>query len=182
MNIRQALLEEHSRQHTETIAAYIGSDTERFGILMSLFTGGETRVVQRSAWVLSYVIRKYPSLLTPYLAQTIDLLTTPGLPTAVPRNILRVLQDFPLPESVHGPLMDACFRFIADPAAPIAVKAFSLTVLDNLSRTYPEIRPELITTIEERLPFETAAFRSRARKIAAARSGGRRAKKAGGNA
>jgi hypothetical protein len=165
MNIRQALLEDHSKRHTGTIAAYTGNDTERFGVLMSLFTGGETRLVQRSAWVLSYVIRKHPSLLTPYLAQTIDLLKTPGLPTAVPRNILRVLQDIPLPESVHEPLMDACFRFIADPAAPIAVKAFSLTVLDNLSRTYPEIRGELVTTVQERLPYETAAFRSRARKV-----------------
>ncbi|HTJ10454.1 MAG TPA: hypothetical protein VL547_00435 [Dinghuibacter sp.] len=93
MNIRQALLEEHSKQQAQAIAAHIGKDTQRFGVLMSLFTGTEYRVIQRSAWVLSYVIRKYPSLLTPYLAQTIDLLRAPGLPTAVPRNILRVLQD-----------------------------------------------------------------------------------------
>lgn len=165
MNIRQALLEEHSKQQTEAVAVYIGNNAQRFGVLMSLFTGDNTHLIQRSAWVLSYVIRKHPTLLTPYLAQTIDLLTTPGLPTAVPRNILRVLQSLDVPAGLHGRLMDACFRFIAEPSTPIAVKAFSLTVLDNLSRTYPEIRGELITTIRERLPYETAAFRSRARKI-----------------
>ena len=94
----------------------------------------------------------------------------------MPRNILRVLQSYDIPASLHGRLMDACFRFIADPLAPIAVKAFSLTVLDKLSREYPDIRGELVTTIEERLPHETAAFRSRARKILAGPQTARRAR------
>lgn len=169
MNIRQALLDEHSKQQTVSIAGYIGKDAQRFGVLMSLFTGNDTRLIQRSAWVLSYVIREHPSLLAPHLAQTIDLLSTPGLPTAVPRNILRVLQENEVPEALQGKLMDACFRFIADPQAPIAVKAFALTVLHNLSRQYPEILPELETIIRERMEFETAAFKSRAKKILAAK-------------
>ena len=165
MNIRQALLDEHSKEQTVRIAGYIGSNPQRFAVLMSLFTGDNTRLIQRSAWTLSYVIRKHPSLLHPYLAQTIDLLGTPGLPTAVPRNILRVLQDFDIPETLQGKLMDVCFRYIAEPATPIAVKAFSLTVLHNLSRQYPEILPELKTIIEERWDTETPAFKSRAKRI-----------------
>ncbi|TDX02300.1 hypothetical protein [Dinghuibacter silviterrae] len=169
MNIRQALLEEHSRQQTLRIAGYIGDDPERFEALMSIFFGDEPRLIQRSAWTLSYVIRKHPTLITPYLAQTIDLLGRPGLPTAVPRNILRILQDITVPITLQGHLMDYCFRAVSDPSTPIAVKAFSLTVLHNLSFTYPEILPELETVIHERLPYETAAFRSRARKILAAK-------------
>lgn len=165
MNIRQALLDEHSKEQAIRIAGYIGSDAQRFAILMSIFTGDNTRLIQRSAWTLSYVIRKHPSLLNPYLAQTIDLLGTPGLPTAVPRNILRVLQDMDIPEALQGKLMDVCFRYITEPGTPIAVKAFSLTVLHNLSRQYPEILPELKTIIEERWDTETPAFKSRAKRI-----------------
>ncbi|MEI9912474.1 MAG: hypothetical protein WDO71_24170 [Bacteroidota bacterium] len=44
-------------------------------------------------------------------------------------------------------------------------KAFSLTILQNLSRLYPEIRNEIKVIIEERWEHETAAFRSRAKKI-----------------
>jgi hypothetical protein len=167
MNIRQALLDEHSKEQTVRIAGYIGDNPERFAVLMSLFTGDNTRLIQRSAWTLSYVIRKHPSLLHPYLAQTIDLLGIPGLPTAVPRNILRVLQDFDVPEALQGRLMDVCFRYIGEPETPIAVKAFALTVLHNLSRQYPEILPELKTVIEERWDSETPAFRSRAKRILA---------------
>jgi hypothetical protein len=61
--------------------------------------------------------------------------------------------------------MDICFTYIADPQEKVAVKAFSLTILENLSHQYPEIRNELKLIIEERWEHETAAFRSRAKKI-----------------
>jgi hypothetical protein len=165
MNIRQALLEEHSKQQTLAIAGYIGNNPERFSVLMSIFMGDEPRLTQRSAWALSYVIRKHPSLMGPYLAQTIDLLSDRSQPSAVPRNILRVLQDMEIPEALQGKVMDVCFGFISDPTAMIAFKAFSLSILHNLSRQYPEILPELELIIRDRWDQETPAFRSRARKI-----------------
>jgi hypothetical protein len=61
--------------------------------------------------------------------------------------------------------MTACFQFISDVDTPVAVKAFSLTLLDNLSKEYPEITPELKLIIEDRWNDETPAFKSRAKKI-----------------
>ncbi|MBS1670911.1 MAG: hypothetical protein JST94_05595 [Bacteroidetes bacterium] len=61
--------------------------------------------------------------------------------------------------------MNACFNFIETPATPVAIKAFSLTILQKLSLQYPEIKQELKLIIEERWEHETAAFKSRARKI-----------------
>jgi len=58
-----------------------------------------------------------------------------------------------------------CFGFIVDVKEEIAVKAFSLTILENLSKQYPEIKHELKVIIEERWDYETAAFHSRAKKI-----------------
>jgi hypothetical protein len=45
------------------------------------------------------------------------------------------------------------------------VKAFSLSILSNLSADYPEIRGELKIIIEEQWEHATPAFRSRAKKI-----------------
>ncbi len=165
MDIRQALLTEHSRTQAISIAAFIGNDPERFRILMDIFFHEKYRLVQRSAWVLSYAIKKHPSLIQPYLAQTIDLLIDGKQPDAVPRNILRILQTMDVPEALQGKLMDICFGYVQEPTTPIAIKAFALTVLHNLSKQYPDIRQELYTVIEERLPYESAAFLSRARKI-----------------
>jgi hypothetical protein len=173
MDIRQALLTEHSKTQVLAIAAYIGNNPERFRVLMDIFFHEKYRLVQRSAWALSYVIDSHPSLIQPYLAQTIDLLNAGKQPDAVPRNILRILQKIEVPEYLQGKLMDICFTFVQEPGTPIAIKAFSLTVLHNLSKQYPEILSELQTVIRERLPYETAAFHSRARKILSDKRRGR---------
>ena len=54
--------------------------------------------------------------------------------------------------------MDICFRYVASPKEAVAVKAFSLTVLGNLAKLYPEILPEIKLLIEAQLPNQTAAF------------------------
>ena len=65
----------------------------------------------------------------------------------------------------HGEVMNTCFEFVADPETLPAIKASSLTVLEKLAEKYPDIKPELKLIIEERWPYESAAFKSRARKI-----------------
>ena len=42
---------------------------------------------------------------------------------------------------------------------------FSLTVLANLSKKYPEIIPEIKVLIEEQLPHQSTGFKSRANKL-----------------
>ncbi len=61
--------------------------------------------------------------------------------------------------------MALCFEYIASPTEAVAVKAFSLSILQNLSKHYPEIRQEIVLIINERCPYETAAFRVRAKKV-----------------
>jgi hypothetical protein len=76
-----------------------------------------------------------------------------------------VLEAIEIPEVFHGDVMNACFKFIETPSTPVAIKASSLTTLFNLSKIYPEIKQELKTIIEDRMDNETAAFKSRGRKI-----------------
>ena len=51
--------------------------------------------------------------------------------------------------------MEICFRYVESPTETVAVKAFALTVLGNLSKQYPEILPEIKLMIEEQLPHQT---------------------------
>lgn len=125
----------------------------------------EYRVVQRAAWPIGIVGQTHPHLLTKHLPVFVSLLGKPGLHNAVRRNITRLLQYVSIPEPLKGDVMDACFSFIYDLQEKASVKAFSLTILEKLALEYPEILPEIITVIEERWDYETAAFHSRARKI-----------------
>jgi hypothetical protein len=165
MNIKDLLIAEHSKKQTDRIVKYIGADAGRFAVLMKLFFAGEYRITQRAAWPMSYCIQNHPELTKPYFKKLLDFLQKPGVHNAVARNTLRLLQDIDIPEKYQGQLMSICFDYIQDIKTPAAVKAFSLTILENFSKKYPEILPELKTIIEERWPHETSAFKSRAKKI-----------------
>lgn len=166
MDLRHEILQEHSRVQTLKIAGWIGSDKMRLAQLMEMFLNGECRVVQRAAWVVRMVYDKHPENVLPYLEQLINKMNEPGVHVAVKRNVVGILQDVAIPESLHGEVMNTCFDLLADPKETIAVRCNSMTVLDNLSRTYPEIRQELVAIIQDQLEQETTAgFRARARKI-----------------
>lgn len=165
MDLLAAIEKEHSKEQTTRIVKYVGKDKKKFAELMQLFLKGEYRVTQRAGWPLSICVEKYPELMQPYFKKLLDYLDQPGTHEAVTRNIVRILQYVDIPKRFHGRVMNACFEFISTPDTPIAVKAFSLTVLEHLAEEYPDIKPELKVIIEERWDHETAAFRSRAKKI-----------------
>jgi hypothetical protein len=167
MDILQSLTREHSKKQTDRIVSFIGADKGRFAVLIKLFFAGEYRITQRAAWPLSYCVGAHPELIDPYFKRLLDNLERSDIPVAVIRNTVRLLQDVSIPKKHQGRVMKICFEFIQSPETPIAVKAFSLTILSHLAADYPDIRGELKLIIEEQWEHSTAAFRSRAKKILA---------------
>src|SRR6202042_2603660 len=165
MDLLKLLREEHSKKQTDRIVNYIGDDQKRFAELIKLFFKGEYRITQRAAWPMSYCVRRHPELISPYFKTRLQNLARKDIHIAVIRNTVRLLQDVSIPKRYHGRVMSTCFDFIQSAETPIAVKAFSLTILANFSSQYPEIRAELQLIIEDQWEHATAAFRSRAKKI-----------------
>jgi hypothetical protein len=165
MKLREEILKEHSKAQCVRIVKWIGKDPAKFESLMQLFLHDEYRVVQRAGWPLSYSVRAHPELIEKYFAEILENVKQPNIHNAVKRNTMRLLQDVKIPEAYHGVVMNICFDFISSPTEAVAVKAFSFRVLENLSKIYPEILPEIRLVIEERWDHETAAFRTRAKKL-----------------
>ena len=163
IDIHQLLKEEHSKKQTDRIVRYIGNDKTRFAVLIELFFQGEYRITQRAAWPLSYCVREHPGLILPYFKRLLDNLSRKDIHVAVVRNTVRLLQDVDIPKRFHGRVMSTCFDFIQKPETPIAVKAFSLTILSRLAVDYPDIGTELKLIIDEQWDQAPPAFRSRAR-------------------
>jgi hypothetical protein len=164
VKLRETILKENSKANCTKILKWVGDSQPRFDELFHLFLTGEYRVVQRAAWPLSYCVIDHPGLIQKHFSKLIKNLHKPKLHAAVKRNTIRLLQHITLPDRFHGELMNLCFDYIASNDESIAVKVFSLTVLQNLSKQYPEIRNELKLVIEERWEHESTAFRSRAKK------------------
>jgi hypothetical protein len=165
MNIKAALLKEHSKKQCNAIVKWVGNDQKRFDELFDLFLHDEYRVIQRAGWPISYCVEDHPELIKKHYAGLLKNLNKKGIHDAVKRNSVRLLQYVSIPEKFHGEVMDLCFRYITSPAEAVAVKAFSITVLQNLARQYPEIINEIKLVIEERWDYETVAFKTRANKL-----------------
>ncbi len=139
-----------------------GDDSKQ---LMELFLHGEYRVTQRSAWIISYCADQHPELITPWLPAMMKKTQEPGIHDAVPRNVMRILQNIDIPRSILGTVMAQCFEYIASPNYPVAVQANAMTVLSNIAMQEPEIINELRATIDQEYMQKSPALRSRIKKV-----------------
>lgn len=164
MDLKSQILKEHSKANCQRIQKYVGNNKKRFADLVDVFLAGPYRVTQRAAWPISYCVEEYPQLITPHLRKILNFLKKPGIHVAVKRNTIRLLQFIDIPKKFQGQVAEICFQFLLDKKETVAVQAFSMTVLANLSMKIPELKNELLIIIEDRLPYATAGFRARARK------------------
>ena len=163
MTLRDMILEEHSKAQTNEIIAWIGEDEKRFDELVMFFLGDEYRVTQRAGWPLSCIAIAHPALIKKHLKKLVENLRREHLHNSIKRNTVRLLEQITIPDSLQGEVMDHCFRFIEDPNEAVAVKAYSLTILHNLSKYYPDIIPEIRSIIAAQIEHPTPAFKVRAR-------------------
>lgn len=165
MKIEVEILKEHSKRQTMKITHWVGNNEKRFARLMTVFLTAEYRVVQRSSWIISLCGERYPRLIGPWVSQLVKRAGEKNVHDAVKRNVVRVFQFVEIPPSHQGKVVNLCFNFLQDVKAPIAVKAFSMTVLLNISQSQPDLKHELRLVIEQMLPYGSAGIHSRAKKV-----------------
>ncbi|MEO1261309.1 MAG: hypothetical protein AAFZ15_21070 [Bacteroidota bacterium] len=165
MDIRSEILKEHSKAQAKKISEFIGNDPSRFAELVALFLNDEKKVAQRAAWILSHCTDIYPLLIRPHLKDLVENLRKTNLHDAIPRNTLRILATQEIPETVKGHLLNLCFDYLMVAKLPVAIKIHAMQIVFNISKNEPDLLNELKMVIEERLPYGTAGFKSRGKKI-----------------
>ncbi len=165
LDLKEVILKEHSKKQCNKIVGYIGNNPVRFAELVKIFLDGPYRVTQRAAWPLSCCIEQNPKLIEPHLKRVLNYTIKPNVHDAVKRNVVRLLQFIEVPKQLQGLTAEICYQFFNDKKEPIAVRVFSMTVLVNLAKKLPDLKNELIPLIEDQMPFASAGFISRGRKV-----------------
>ncbi len=163
MDLKEALLKEHSKKQTQAIADFIGNSQPRFDALMKIFFSKDKLLVQRSAWVMSYCIEAYPKLIQKHYKKLLKKLEQPLLHDGVKRNTLKAIQDSTIPESLKGHVVAICFGFLYALNETIAVKAYSINILVRICTEYPELKTELYPLLQELQHHESPAILSSTR-------------------
>ncbi len=164
MDLKASLINDQSKENAVRISDWIGDDQLRMAQLMELFFSGGSRMTQRAAYPLIYISDRNTDLFKPYLEKMIDFMSD-EVHDAVIRNSHRLFQSISFPEELEGKLYDKCINYLRSPKYAVAIRVFSMTVLANLCKKYPDLVIEVLPLIEDILEItESAGMKSRGKK------------------
>jgi len=154
----------YSKLGLERVAQDCIDSPEMFDLLIELISKEKGRPAQIASWVLSKVTDLNSNLVAWHFKPLLKLINQTGS-AAVNRNLIRTFMRIDIPQEYHGQLIDACLYALQNRDNSIAERAFSMHVLGKYVKLYPDLSNELIPVIEERMPHESAGFKSIGRKL-----------------
>jgi 8-oxo-dGTP diphosphatase len=128
------------------------SAIDNHAIFMKLFEysfSHDKKLALRASWTLTKVCDRFPEIIYPYLGQIVESLNKIENESAL-RSFLRILSLSDLKQTNRRQqciLADFCFNALNSGFSAIAVKAYSMEVLYQLSLIYHELANELATSI-----------------------------------
>jgi len=160
------LLVDSSKITAEMAVHTIGENPVLFKKVLDFALEDKEQYAMRAARVIHLTATSHPELIKPYLIQIIQAL--PGFKTnGLKRSMTRMLTEHctEIDEESQGILIDVCFNNLMDLNEKIVLKIYSMDILYEISQQYPEIKRELISSIETQLPYSSNAFKSRGKKM-----------------
>ena len=164
VNLKSALEEPASPTWESELCLLVCEDEHRFFDLIEVFYGNDSRLLQKSTLIILACNKVKPEWVDTQVPRMVKTLNK-RLPTALKRNILRILQYKTIPETLWGHATDQCFNYLRSSDEPVAIKAFSMTVLYSLTKKLPDLARELSFLIEEQYNFSSAGFKARGRQV-----------------
>ncbi len=160
------LFSDSSRRAIEMAVNTIGDNPEAFKKVLDFAIEDKGKYAQRAARAIQMSSAKYPELATPYVKDIIKEMSgfkTGGLKRSMAKMISEMNWDFD--EESLGILAETCFKWVNDTNEEIAIKIYSQDILYRISEIYPELKYELIPTLENQIPRSSIAIKTRSRKM-----------------
>ena len=147
-----------------TTIEFVCSHKERFDQLIDCFYSGDFRLAHRATLIILKIAKMNPKWVNEQVGPLAASLQRTQ-PEWHRRNLLRILQNYRIPEAQWGHVADECFHYLVSADQPVAIKVFSMTVLYNITKDVPDLARELRISIEEQYNLGSAGFQARARKV-----------------
>ncbi len=142
-------------------------DNRIMNLLLKFSLEGDSTLSFRASYGLIKIEEDNPGILKPFYGSLISSL--PELKhVGVSRSFLKILtliQLNDLEQEYHGVLADSCFRWLNDSKSAIAIKAYSMELLYNLTLIYPELAIELSASLARNMEEGSAGVKARGRLI-----------------
>lgn len=149
------------------IASSAASNPVLFRKLIDFTGDKDPRIVFRSSWALTKVCDTNPSLFNNYLPVIVHKLIASSNESAK-RSFLKILTltgSASLNETDRGQLAELCFSLLRTKESAIAVKAYSMDVLYEISQDYPDMVHELASVLSLIPDDGSAGIKSKSRSL-----------------
>lgn len=159
-------LVDSSRALADITANIVYENPELLGCLTDLVLSEESPYAQRAARVLAICSLQYPELFV-RVRQKITGKIARVQNDGVIRNLFMIYAEMPLAftSKERTVLMNLCFDFLISMKTAVSIKVYSMEILYKMVAEMPDIGMELYSIIENQLPFSSAGFKSRGKKI-----------------
>lgn len=160
------ILDFNNRNFKAPLLAKTIMDNNMENELMSFALDKDQLVSNRAMWVVTHCADMEPDRFKPFHVKFINHLKHKGIHSGVVRSILRIFQEQPVPKKMESFVLDKCFEYAQNPSEAIAVRAFAMTVIYNISKPYPELLNELSAVLTHLISYdESAGIKARAKNI-----------------
>lgn len=156
-----------SMKEAEWLATSAIENPAIFVKLLEYSGSADKKLAFRASWTLTKVCDRIPELIYPYLPQIVETLGMIDNESTL-RSFLRILSLSDLGKiniRQHGLLTDFCFNILNSGFSAIAVKAYSMEILYNLTIIYPELANELAASIRILMEDGSAGITARGHMI-----------------
>ena len=130
--------------------------------LLDLVYLQKDKLSPRASRVIFFAARNNPRLVDPYVPEIIGFLPEVRN-SSIKMNLTNLLWQIDLEKYQEhlGVLVDLCFKWLTDPSETVANKVYSMEILYKITLFIPELRKELVWTIEDQLDKCSTGFKCR---------------------
>ncbi|MBU2651915.1 MAG: hypothetical protein KKA81_13380 [Bacteroidetes bacterium] len=156
------LLPDSGRATAESVAGLVLDNPVFFEEIYNACYSSKGKIPMRASRVIEICSVRDPDRVKSYLHDIIRRL--PGLTDeSVKRNFLKTLLNYPVDyeEDLLGLLVDYCFGRLHDIGEPVAVRAYAMTLLYEITLLVPELTDELRESILLYFDSGSAGYQAR---------------------
>jgi hypothetical protein len=149
--------------HVDAIAGSIILQPELINELWDIIQHGD-ETAWRAAWTMEKINDKRPEMIYPFLNELIIQVEKTNN-NGLKRHFLKMISIQPLPKDLSGYFVDFCFKILLSSDEPIAVRVHAMQILYNICQKIPDLKNELIESIESIQSEASAGIKSKSRKL-----------------
>jgi hypothetical protein len=152
------LLKNAGKIYTQELKRMAIEDVDMLNLLVKIFLTDEKKLSWHAGWVLFKLAETHTELLEKHVPSIIRKLPN-MLYSQQAHAALRIIKNYDIKdEDLQGILVDTGIKFILENKYPPNLKYFSIVIIEKIAKYYPELKNELVLTIEEALPHWTTNY------------------------